>query len=618
VTTRKPPQWRLGTGDASPPPGGMPSGANGDQPDPLTQLMSLDAGPRMITAAMVNVAPLDADARRDLLGRCGLRPSVLLVSNLYARLDSAAERGRDNTIEREFLSTVGGDVAADVAKAVASANKLMPPATLTQLTREIIEWCCDATGAGSDSGTAEAPSMTPEELLLLVLSINSEHDANPNFSSDSPTAEELQKYHDELAADPEKLWQEARRQMLWEFARLQANAVTLPVLVLGETYETWFKGWPSVAPYDLIGDTPVDAFAAATGVPLRDFVRLGLRLHDDSRRGDAMFTKSSLLAAGVDLDAVSRMEKVASLPIAEYRKRLAAERKKGDLMHRRYTFGERPILQLGDDKFVVLRPAWVLDRFCGPQLYWEAFWNFGAEKDSCGEQFSQGMNYVFERNVDYSLRRVTKRAAGALTLINESQMQTAWKTGGNTPSTCDWVLVDGRFCLLIEATNHWLDARLAQGFADAADYETDVDDTFVNRKFEQIKSTVELLDEKGWEGCTFDDNTIFVPLVAVPNAGIPATTLLDFDMRLRAHPVLGTLGKYVVAPGILTRYELQVIEGICEHRAPASFVKLLAEWRFRCTTSFPIQPQTFFDLKGYDRPLGSFPTIAHALLMKTL
>jgi hypothetical protein len=98
---------------------------------------------------------------------------------------------------------------------------------------------------------------------------------------------------------------------------------------------------------------------------------------------------------------------------------------------------------------------------------------------------------------------------------------------------CDWVLVAGKYCLLVDATNHWLDEKAAQGFADEADYWTDTEETFVNKKFLQLKSTIELLAEKGWQECTFDDQTVYVPLVIVPNAGIPATVMSDVDFKLR-------------------------------------------------------------------------------------
>jgi hypothetical protein len=305
----------------------------------------------------------------------------------------------------------------------------------------------------------------------------------------------------------------------------------------------------------------------------------------------------------------------AALPVKEYRKLLARERKKGNLAHRRYTFTERPLIEVVDGEYIVLRPAWVLDRFCGSQLYWQAFFDFGGEEESPeGLQFSQAMNYVFEAAVDYLFRRATKRANGAIILISEEQMQEAWIEAGKKPSVCDWVLVCGSTCVLVDATNHWLDEKAAQGFADPEDYQGDLEDTFVNHKFEQLNSTMELLKKRGWPGCTFDENTVYVPLVVVPNAGIPATVSADIDVKLRA----GNLGPNVRSPGILVYHELQVFEGVCEHRKPMAFATILEEWRSICTASQPIRPQTYLELRQYDRPMGKYVSMGKRAVLDKL
>lgn len=105
----------------------------------------------------------------------------------------------------------------------------------------------------------------------------------------------------------------------------------------------------------------------------------------------------------------------------------------------------------------------------------------------------------------------------------------------------------------------------------------------------------------------------------MPNAGVPATVFADIDTKMRAHPVLGQLGKNVTSPGILIYLELQVFEGLCEHRFPQAFVEVLAQWRLQCTAEMmPIRPQTFLDLGGMDRPLSTYPTVARNLLLKAL
>jgi hypothetical protein len=596
-----------------------------EQYEAFVRNFSMDLGAQCITAWSVGAEHLDEDQRRDLLSSLALRPSLVLVCTIYARLDAAAQRSREGGVEKHFVRSVGGDLAEKVGTSLRAGSRLMPPPVMNQLIREVIEWCSDADTEpdGRDSNPGGPAAMGGADLIRLVLSINGDQerqDAPKYFASWPPSAEELEEYNKAMSVDDEMVLREMQRQMLSDFARMQTTAITLPVMVLGDTYDTWFKAWPPVAPHHLIGETPPVAFANATGVPLREFISLGLHLWEHAEKGNVEFTRSWLLDASLNPDVIAKMQKTASMRLGKYRKRLEGERKNGYLAHRRYTFSECPILEIRADEFVILRPLWVLDRFCGQQLYWDTFFSFGTERDPRGEQFSQCMNYVFEASVGYLFRRASrranKRAPGSITLITEGEMQEAWGAGGSTPSVCDWVLVSGKYCLLVDATNHWLDEKAAQGFAKAEDYQADVEDTFVDKKFEQLKSTIQLLGDNGWEGCTFDDETIYVPLVIVPNAGVPATVFADIDTKMRAHPVLGQLGKNVTSPGILIYFEMQVFEGLCEHRFPQAFVGVLAQWRLQCTAGMPIRPQTFLEIGGMDRPLGSYPSVARNLLLE--
>ncbi|AFJ35156.1 MULTISPECIES: hypothetical protein [Mycobacterium] len=49
-------------------------------------------------------------------------------------------------------------------------------------------------------------------------------------------------------------------------------------------------------------------------------------------------------------------------------------------------------------------------------------------------------------------------------------------------------------------------------------------------------------------------------------------------------------------PAVLICQELQIFEGVCEHRSLKGFVRLIAKWREVCTNEMPMQPQTFLDL----------------------
>lgn len=596
--------------------------ASDEQYEAFLKTFAKDLGPQSITATSIDVEHLGEDARRNLLGNYAVGPTLRLVSATYARLDAAALLSREGDFEKRFVRSVDTDLARKVLQQLDKGSRLMPPAAMNQLIREVIEWCADTDPESDKSGDSaeELGVVGRENLIHLVLAINGDQerqDIPAFFDSWPPTAEEIKQYNAAMTGDDELVLEELQKQMLSEFARMQANAITVPDIVLGNTYDTWFKGWPEVAPHDLIGDTPKDAFFAATNVRLDEFIKLGFYLWERTKKGDVALTTTSI-DGSIDPDALATMQKSASLPLKGYRKRLERERKKGSLAHRRYTFTERPLLQINADEFIALRPAWVLERFCGPQLYWQTFFDFGEEKDPRGAQFSQAMNYVFEDTVAYLFRRVTRRARPAITLITEDQMQQAWTAGGEKPSVCDWVLISGKNCLLVDATNHWLDEKAAQGFADVEEYRADVEDTFVTKKFNQLKSTIKLLAQNGWDECTFNDQTIYVPIVIVPNAGIPATVFADVDIKMRSHTVLGQLGKNVTSPGILIYHELQVFEGLCERRFPRAFVEVLARWRLQCTASMPIRPQTFLELGGMDRPMGKYPATARTMLMDKL
>jgi hypothetical protein len=593
-----------------PPKQAPPWFASQEQYEAFLKLTAMDLGAQCITATSVDVEHLDEDRRKDLLGKHALRPSLQVVCAAYARLDAEALYSRDAAFEKRFVANIGGDLAAKVKPPMSKGSRLMPPPALNQLIREVIEWCAAAAG---DDGLG---ALGKADLVHLVLSINGDQEAQARpdfFTSWPPSEDELVAYNAAMTVDDEMVLQELRRQMSYDFARMQTTATPVPHLVLGDTYDTWFKPWPEAAQHDLIGDTPEEAFLNATKAPLREVIRMGLLLWDRTKAGDVALSASTLENT-VDPAALGLLRSSAVLSVKAYRKRLAKERAREFLAHRRYTFTECPLIEIADGEYLVLRPAWVLDRFCGSQLYWQAFYQFGLEKTLPGQQFSQAMNYVFEATVGYLFRRAMRRGRTEITLITEAEMQRAWTKGSKIPSVCDWVMVWDNTCLLVDATNHWLDEKAAQGFADPENYEADLEDTFVNKKFQQLQSTKDLLIDNGWEGRTFDGDTVFVPLVVVPNAGIPASVSADVDIKLR----LGQLGPNVTSPGILVYHELQVFEGVCERRVPTRFVDLLAQWRTVCTESMPVRPQTFLDLRGLDRPMSRSVRVAMRGLLDKL
>ena len=271
-----------------------------EQYEAFKRNFSLDLGAQCMTAWSVGTKHLEADQRRDLLRSFELRSTLVLVCTMYARLDAAAQLSREGEVEKQFVRSLGGDLAETVGPPLRAGNRLMPPPAMNQLIREVIEWCADTNSESveRDGNSDGLNVLGGADFIRLVLSINGDQerqDAPDYFDSWPPSAEELQKYNEAMTVDDEMVLRELQRQMLPDFARMQTNAITLPVMVLGDTYDTWFKGWPPSAPHDLIGDTPPAAFASATGVALREFINLGLHLWQHGESGNVEFTKSWLL-----------------------------------------------------------------------------------------------------------------------------------------------------------------------------------------------------------------------------------------------------------------------------------------------------------------------------------
>jgi hypothetical protein len=319
-----------------------------------------ELGPQCITATSIDVEHLNEEDRKERLGGYGLRPTLEFVCKIFAQWDDAALFSRVGAFEKQLTRELTGDLAVKVEPQVQRGCVVTPPAALTQLIREVIEWCDDTEVVGG-----EQKSLGFNDFFRLVLSINGdqERQSMPDcFDSWPPSDAELEMYYTAMTVDDDLVLSEMKRQMVSDLARMQSHATMVPDSVLGDTFDAWFKAWPAPAPHDLIGDTPEDAFHAATSVSLREVIKLGLRLWEQSKSGEVTFTYSSM-AAEINPQALDLMRNSASLTVAEYRKRLARERKKGDLAHRRYTFTERPLLRFDDDAYLAIRPAWVLDRF---------------------------------------------------------------------------------------------------------------------------------------------------------------------------------------------------------------------------------------------------------------
>ena len=101
---------------------------------------------------------------------------------------------------------------------------------------------------------------------------------------------------------------------------------------------------------------------------------------------------------------------------------------------------------------------------------------------------------------------------------------------------CDWMLFGIGHCVVIDATNHAVKEDAAQGLATWDEYSADIEKIFTEGKFGQLLPTIDLVKKHGgWGNENVDADTMFVPLVIVPDAGVVNGLLTQFDINVRGH-----------------------------------------------------------------------------------
>jgi hypothetical protein len=182
------------------------------------------------------------------------------------------------------------------------------------------------------------------------------------------------------------------------------------------------------------------------------------------------------------------------------------------------------------------------------------------------------MNDAFENLVGGILHRVVEKSQHLRRIVGEPERHEAWKEQkGKTPSVCDWILFGEGHCIVIDAINHPVKADAAQGLATFDEYNADIHKLFTEGKFEQLLSTIAYAQKHGGRGNeTVDANSDFVPLVVVPDAGVPSALLTQFDIVERGRKLFAHLQPYVYAPGVVPVSDIQLLEGMAEYARRAA------------------------------------------------
>ncbi|MEU7767905.1 hypothetical protein AB0B25_22665 [Nocardia sp. NPDC049190] len=516
-----------------------------------------------IVSGHAGLVAMDHPKRIEFLRRFNLASALQTLVSIQSQLDVATTTDwTEGAVERRLLTEADPSWVALLDDKVGRTHRLIPPRSMTQLMREVLELGDTEPDAGDISVAA---------VLELIMSITTEQlaDGSPLDADPNPDPAELQKLMAEISAyTPEQSILANRRLALSELANLQSNAPVKLEIILASTFDLWFRAWPDRVTDTRVGDTPSSAFELANGVALLDVMVVGQIVTERVLAGNYDCTREDLLAEGAAAEAVEFVFENMSYDASGFRTRLEKDRSRGPVLDQRYVFTERPFLARENGHLSALRYQWIIDRFFGAQLYWQTFFGFGRPTaGSTAESFSQAMNYAFERTVGDTLEQIASRSQKITRVVTESEMQDEWtERRGSPPSVCDFLMVAGRGCFLLDATNHHLSANLAQGLASVEDFNEDVETAFVAKKFEQLVATAKKIRETRPFG--IGASPVFYPFVVVPDNGLSSITSVQIDWRERATEPFRDLQGSTRAPVPISVSELALVEGIAEYYSP--------------------------------------------------
>ncbi|MBB1058942.1 hypothetical protein G6020_16600 [Dietzia sp. B19] len=558
--------------------------------------------PTILGAGEVAISALSEDERRALLAEIDVADALRRVADLQAKWDTASAANLSlKPLHTELLLRAAGDWVPAVRAQVSKGRVFAVPQATAQLMRELLE--TDSSGA---------KTLAADEMARLLISIATQQQAHTEFESNFSTSAEMAaldaKFQamatEDLVAFSHEFLHDQTANMLFSMPRkiecLKADAV-----------DFWLSPWADRVDNSL-GATPAVTFADATGIDLDEIFRAGAAIDREIATGQTVIRPDDLAD---DEKVRTFIIENMSLDLPRYREQLEADRATGDVKLQRYTFTRYPFLHLGDGNLLILRAVWAIERFFGDPVQFDVAAAFTDKGDEArAKRFNEAINYQFEKIVGDTLARIAARSASIDALITEPELEAQWtEKKGRKPSVCDWVLRAGSVAILVDATHHRLNAKLAQGLGSGKAYNADANRVLTAGKFKQFASVMQLVRRLGISGQPQPEAN-FIPFVVVPNSGTPSSMLTELDYGLRAQQVFAEFQGRVARPTVLQLQELQLLEGIGD-RVPGDVVSFLYTWR---KFPVPLSLQEFLDANGMPRPISRYIFRAAANLDRRL
>ena len=213
---------------------------------------------------------MDRDERAVFIAKFDLDSTLQAIASIQSRLDVATTSDwSEGRVERELLVEAGDTWVSGLAEKVGRTHRLVPPRSMTQLVREVLE---------RDSAETEERQIEVADILELILSITTEQlgEGHPLDAVADPAPAEVAKLMAEVAAyTPEQSIAAQRKIIIDELANLQSNSPVKLELILASTYDLWFRSWPDRVTDDRIGDSPSAAYEIANSISLLGVMVVG-------------------------------------------------------------------------------------------------------------------------------------------------------------------------------------------------------------------------------------------------------------------------------------------------------------------------------------------------------
>ncbi len=543
---------------------------------------------RLVVSSDVSIFRLSHDDRRKVWSSCGLAPTLKLVSKLLTDLDLAIVSDSVIDVEMDWTGTVPRPTRADLRRWLRRGNtKILTSAALLQWIKEVIEFCDEGTGT----------AVRGKDLAACILGIN--HDLDDAIGGRSSNKDSIESSF-----------------AINQIAQQSFNYPGVFETTAPDAELNWRRPWPESTGRKIIesiGSSPGELFSETIGIELDDFLGMGWLLFNITRDGQISFDPELLREHGATTEMVATFLERCTIDLMALRNQLSKERDDGTgSPWSRYKLLMTPFVKLSDGKVVLLRFQYLVQRFFGQPLFVDVNEDLKRTDPSRSSKFRTAVNHQFEVKIGDSLNRIVDFDSDARSSLihGDTDLVDAFKVRkGQNESICDYALVKGNTCILVEVNNRHLLQEFAEGTGTLDEFRREIQEKFSGQKFVQLIRTIEQFDSYGWDrdDAVVDRTTLFVPLVIGPEDGIPSNPHTERMILSAALPMVSKFGGRSLAPSIITWRELRVLEGLAEHRG-TDVVELLVDWRRHCEgeSNDACSLNEFMSIQNLDRPMGEF------------